>query len=477
MRRVFFSLALIAALAGLPSLASAAEEPCPKQARCFDVTVPLDRTGVVPGTIDLPVVVEKGSEPLMLILGGGPGQGMTQYAESIIRGYGDMIPGYRFAVLDQRGTGRVAINCPSLQKADLNDLTVPPLGTVEDCGRRLGETRGFYTTVDTVADLEQMRVAIGVPKLAVMGTSYGTYSAMGYAVTHPDRVSRLILDSVVPQNNVQPFFADSMRRAGVVLKQLCKLGKCRGGTRSATRDLFRLVKRMGNRPVTGFGRPTRKRPRIKVRIDGPALFDSMISLASFMPDELVRLPGAMKGALAGRNKPLLDLMAKAKVKSAPGGLESLSSAAHIATLCGDIKTWPWGGADTPVAGRLSLARQAAANSPRSAFYPFDRKTAAGNGALVQCARWPRTTVPPPYTPSELPPVPTLVFAGGWDLSTPLADSRREAQANDSAVLVVAPYTGHGVFGQARCSIPVMRRFLKDKPVNGLCDGTRPPYSD
>lgn len=149
----------------------------------------------------------------------------------------------------------------------------------------------------------------------------------------------------------------------------------------------------------------------------------------------------------------------------------------MATLCGDIQTWPWGGPDTPVAGRLTLARRAASKRARSEFYPFDLKTAAGNGGLIQCARWPRTRVPAPYEPGPLPPVPTLVFAGGWDLSTPVADSRREAARSATAELVVAPYAGHGVFGQARCSIPVMRRFLEDRPVKGLCDRNPPPFRD
>jgi hypothetical protein len=41
-----------------------------------------------------------------------------------------------------------------MQRAALTDLTVPPPGSVEDRGATLGEARAFYTTTDTVADLE-----------------------------------------------------------------------------------------------------------------------------------------------------------------------------------------------------------------------------------------------------------------------------------------------------------------------------------
>ena len=49
-----------------------------------------------------------------------------------------------------------------------------------------------------MADLEALRVALGADKLTLDGVSYGTFVAERYAMAHPDRVARLVLDSVVP---------------------------------------------------------------------------------------------------------------------------------------------------------------------------------------------------------------------------------------------------------------------------------------
>ena len=109
------------------------------------------------------------------------------------------VTGWRIVAIDQRGTGAGALRCPALQREmGASDLTPPTPGAVRACGARIGPERRFFTTTDTVADLELLRRALGVDRIALDGTSYGTYVAERYALAHPDRVDRLVLDSVVP---------------------------------------------------------------------------------------------------------------------------------------------------------------------------------------------------------------------------------------------------------------------------------------
>src|SRR6185369_5685346 len=88
-RRAVPVLIAIAALVALaPTSASAlATKPCPRSTdfRCATVQVPLDRSGKVPGTIDLQVAVEaprKGASGYLLALSGGPGQPSVAFADS-----------------------------------------------------------------------------------------------------------------------------------------------------------------------------------------------------------------------------------------------------------------------------------------------------------------------------------------------------------------------------------------------------------
>ncbi len=53
---------------------------------------------------------------------------------------------------------------------------------------------GISQTMDAqVADLEAVRQALGLPKFALLGDSYGGLVAMAYAAAHPEHVAKLIL--------------------------------------------------------------------------------------------------------------------------------------------------------------------------------------------------------------------------------------------------------------------------------------------
>lgn len=55
----------------------------------------------------------------------------------------------------------------------------------------------MYSSTQTVADIEAIREAVGVERLAVYGTSYGTELAQAYVTRYPDHVSRLVLDAPI----------------------------------------------------------------------------------------------------------------------------------------------------------------------------------------------------------------------------------------------------------------------------------------
>ena len=115
-RRFLLGLVLAAALAA-PGTAHAAIPltPCPDTTnglQCGTVAVPLDRTGVVPGTIGLHVEVLPATglpRGTMFLIAGGPGQGSAH-----VYGLGStdtaefmraMLPGYTLVAFDNRGTG------------------------------------------------------------------------------------------------------------------------------------------------------------------------------------------------------------------------------------------------------------------------------------------------------------------------------------------------------------------------------------
>jgi pimeloyl-ACP methyl ester carboxylesterase len=424
--------------ASAPAPRLTALHPCGK-ATCATLTVPLDHSGRVPGHLTLRVAMvgpAKAPRGTLVFLTGGPGQPGVPFVRRIQQRLGTSLRGYRLVMFDQRGTGRGALRCPALQRAaGSSDLTVPPASAVDACARTLGRSRAFYTTADTVADLDLLRRALGVERLTLDGVSYGTFVAERYALAHPDHVERLVLDSVVPQTGIHPFQLDTIHAVPRVLRSACAERHC---GRDPAQDLATVV---------------------RVRHDGPAVLDTLVTMSIFDP-QFRPIPRVLAAARAGRPARLDRLIALVR----RGGripASVLSQGLHASTICADYLE-PWGGPDTALAKRATAIQAAAARLTPDTVWPFDRATATGNGELLTCQRWPPVPVTPPGASGSLPVVPVLMLAGDRDLSTPLAWAQQEARHVPRGKIVVVHGAGHSVQLRARnrAGREAVARFLQ-----------------
>jgi pimeloyl-ACP methyl ester carboxylesterase len=408
-----------------------------RQARgfiCSTLRVALDHAGRTPGSLDLRIAAADNVDAargVLVVLTGGPGQGGVSFVPRVRARMRSLLREYRLVMLDQRGTGARALRCPALQRAmGVSDLTVPPARAVQECARRLGPNRRFYSTADTVADLEALRVALGAGKLTLDGTSYGTFVAERYAMAHPDHVARLVLDSVVPAASLDGLEADGLHETARVLRSVCRAQRCPG---DPVADLAAVV---------------------RMRHDGPELYDTLVALsvgAPSFPGVLAALRAARKGDAAHLER---IVRAVRRAQRAPATI--LSQGLHAATLCADLHL-PWGDPAGPVAGRAAALRRAAAAIDPA---PWDRATVVGNGVAQTCLHWPPTPAPP-VPKGDLPPVPTLLLAGERDLSTPLPWAREQKIHTPNARLVVIPGAGHSVQSRApgQAGRRAVERFL------------------
>jgi pimeloyl-ACP methyl ester carboxylesterase len=397
-------------------------------ARCSTLRVPLDRTGGDRETLSLRVAIAgKRTAPVLVFLSGGPGEPGLPFLERARAWLGPAAAKVRLVAIDQRGTGDGALQCPALQKEmGASDLTPPSRAAVTRCADQLGARRRFFTTADTVADLEALRIALHTEKLALDGISYGTYVAQRYALAHPDRVSRLVLDSVVPAEGVSLLSEVSIKATRRVL------GK------EASEDLATVVRDEHN---------------------GPQLLDMLTSLSVGKPRDdgyLDAIDQASKGDDASLRR-WLNGVAKAVHGWKP---DMLSQGLHASTLCADSPA-PWGDASAPIARRIQALDAAAAKL--GDLYPYDRETATGNGLARQCLYWPPTSVPKPAPAQELPAVPVLLLAGDRDLSTPLEWTRQAAMRAPKGRLLVVKGAGHSVQSQGdRKALAAVRRFVASR---------------
>jgi pimeloyl-ACP methyl ester carboxylesterase len=211
--------------------------------------VPLDRHGVVAGKVSLHVEelpADGRPRGVVFVLAGGPGQAGTRVFDLAANGAGlrALFPGYTLVAFDPRGTGESgALRCPSLETG--TDF-------VEDmakCAETIGTSVSFYSTKDHAEDIDAVRAALGVEKIALWGASYGAKLALAYALAHPRGVARLLLDSPLPTNGPDPFGRTILRSLPRAFRSLCAGGYCKGVTLNLLADLAAVANDLQKRPL------------------------------------------------------------------------------------------------------------------------------------------------------------------------------------------------------------------------------------
>lgn len=440
--------------------------PCPSSAgfECGTLTVPLDRSGALPGTVTLAVErVRASSNPgrrAVLTLAGGPGQAALPLAQDFASIMGAGLTDRDLLVFDQRGTGASGpLQCTALLPGRSSGSL---LSDAQRCANQLGLARADYTTAQSVDDIESIRQAAGYDKLTIYGVSYGTKVALQYAARHPDRVDGLILDSVVGQDGPDPFHRSTFAATRRVLSELCSGGDCRGITSNPTRDLARAVRRLAAKRLSGTVVDGRGR-HLRLSMDDVDLLQ--IALAGDVnPTLRAELPSSLHSALHGDRTPLLRLAARAeglnqingaRPRQASGGD---SDALFAATRCEET-AFPWDRSADAIT-RLREAERAARSLSAATLSPFDRNAALGGELIPLCLGWPVASPPPP-APGPLPAVPTLILEGQADLRTPLEDGQAVAAQIPGATVVAIPHTGHSVLGSdlSTCGANAVKAFF------------------
>ncbi|MCW2995703.1 MAG: alpha/beta fold hydrolase [Conexibacter sp.] len=472
-RRVLPALLAFAALlvAGASPAAARTTHVCARTTdfRCATVTVPLDRSGRVPGTVRLSVAVEqprKGASGYLLALSGGPGQPSVAFADSFRASLAPALAHRRLVLLDQRGTGDSgALRCPPLQA--LGSLDVVNTRIVESCLNALGPARQFYSTTDSAADIDAVRQAIGAPKLELMGVSYGTYVAVQYAREFPASTDGLILDSVVGPAGIDAYFLDTFERLPRVLAEQCAGGRCRLATKDPVADLGTLTRKLAAAPLRG------KVPDLRGAPHETAIRDESELLLIIMSGDLnpfmqAALPRANAAADAGDAAPLLRMRRLAQGPFTP--VKEFSSTLNVATTCADV-TLPYT-LLTPFADRWGLWRHGTDAVPDSAFAPFSRAAVIDTSVAHDCLRWPQGDTPAGPSSAPLPDVPALLLSGRLDTRTPLENSKAMLPLLPHGQLLTVTGTGHDVLDSdiTGCAAKALARFADGKAIGTPCAG-------
>jgi pimeloyl-ACP methyl ester carboxylesterase len=479
------SLAALSAVAAVLGLAPAARAaiaytPCqPAGYQCGQLTVPIDRAGAVPGTLTLAikraVATANPTAAAVVALAGGPGQAglpsVTEFASIL----GPALTNRDLVVFDQRGTGASSrLRCNAFESG-LSSIT----DAARACANELGPARGHFRSAESVDDIESIRVESGYQKIVLFGVSYGTKVALDYAAKYPANVESLVLDSVVPPEGSDVLNVSTFKALPRALGELCANGMCNGITTNVGRDLAavtRLAGRAGGRAELSGGVNTPDGRSVRVRLSRDALLDILLA-GDLNPTLRAELPAALRSAIKGDRRPLLRLRLRAAgltgIPNARGQADTTSDsdALFAATRC-EESIFPWD-RNADAHQRAAQAVAAARARPAIDFAPFGWGVALRSEAIPVCVGWPNASPPLPAA-LPLPPVPTLVIAGGGDVRTPLEDAQGVASRIPGAQLLAVPYSGHSVLSSdtTGCANAALAAFFAAQPV-AACPAPRP----
>ncbi len=458
--------------------------------QCATLDVPFDRADPAVGDIGLAVQRVPASAPrtgVLVLLAGGPGQPALPAFEQVIAPLARdaALRGFELVAFDQRGTGQSqALQCPPVGESPAGVETLAGISSslsggglsafVEGCGAALGPTRAYYTSQESVEDLNALREALGGAPLSLFAVSYGTRVAGMYAREHPQGVARMVLDSLVPTTGPDPLGLERLHALPRVLDEgICGAGACRSFTHDLYANLVDVARQLHRHPLKakvydGRGRLSpatlteRDLLNMLLGLDVEPLTRELAPAAiaaaargDYPP--LVRLAGTVEREAIGGVLPLAasspegeasppaspwpgPLVSEAAAESHPSLAEiSTSGVLNVATSCVEDEL-PWSPDSAPTE-RAAILHRWLASLPAGATAPFSPTTALAESELRVCMSWPATRPAPP-SPTGVSATPTLILSGDDDLRTPYEQDLANLADYSDAQLLRVPDDGH-----------------------------------
>ncbi|MEV6168528.1 alpha/beta hydrolase [Streptomyces sp. NPDC051954] len=189
--------------------------------QCASLKVPLNHAKPHGRQITLalsrvPHTAKKYQGPLLVNPGGPGGSGLTLAGFVASALPAAVAAQYDVIGFDPRGVGasKPALDCKPGYFNPVRPDSVPSTAAIEKanlvraksfakaCGEKYADLLPYINTISAVQDMDSIRSALGAKRINYFGYSYGTYLGAVYGKLFPERVRRLVLDSIVDPTGV-----------------------------------------------------------------------------------------------------------------------------------------------------------------------------------------------------------------------------------------------------------------------------------
>lgn len=405
---------------------------------------------------------QKDPDPLF-ILAGGPGQAATANAKFNARVFAHVRRTRDIVMVDQRGTGGSnALGCDlygSGAQAHLRDLI--PIDTLRKCGeewKKRADLR-FYTTEIAMADLDEVRDAMGFARINLFGTSYGTRAAQVYIRRFPERVRCVVMKGVTPITVplTLPMARDAQRALDLTFDDCLADEACRGAFPEINGGWKAVLERFDREEIQVELPATNGDKSGRVKISRTALGPTVRTMLQSI-DSAARLPMVIHAAARGNYVPL--------VRETLTVRRGFPKAVSVGVFLG-ITT----AEDVSISDPKEIARESEGTFLRGDYFKQLQRAAE---------IFPRSDLPADYRAPVRSEIPTLLISGFVDPATPPSGAEEVAKYLTKSRHVVVRYGSHSYGGMSPCVDNIMAEFIQRGSAEGLDTSCidqikRPPF--
>jgi pimeloyl-ACP methyl ester carboxylesterase len=451
-------------------------EPYGIDVECGFLTVPEDRSDPNSRTIDLHVAVFKAtgrnpeSDPI-LYLDGGPGGHTLTFASDYFsnNAWLELLSDRDFILFDQRGVGlsEPEMICYEFENfgrkhmlTDRRDKAyrLDYIDTLTRCRDRLLENDvnlSAYNSLNSAADVRDLREALGYDEWNVYGISYGTRLAFTLMRDYPEGIRSVIVDSPLPlQVNFPLTVRSTMQRSFQRLFNTCAADPaCNNAYPNLDKVFFQTVSALDAEPLERS--VSRWGQEYEVRIDG-YLFARWFFRSLYSEYRLSDLPRQIWQVGQG-DYTLLEDIAIGSVGFNPYSSDGM----YLSVECSEEVSFY-----TPA--------EAEQGEELEIYWGIDFRA----NYLDACHVWDVNPVDPVENQPVTSEIPTLIMTGEFDPITPPDFGKLASETLPNSFMYEFPGTGHGASVAGRCPAGIMADFLAvpDRRPNDRCisrmDGVR-----
>lgn len=393
-------------------------------------------------------------DPVFVLLG-GPGQGAASLAGFIFPRFQGVHSERDIVFVDIRGTGASnPLNCAFFGPEDslqtyVTDMFDPEY--VRVCREKLDKKGdlSLYTTTYAMADLNDVRAALGYEKINLSGGSYGTRASLEFMRQFPQHVRSAVLLGLAPITVPMPrhFARDAQASLDAVLADCAADPACHGAFPNLDQDTAQALAAFEKGSITQtVTNPNTKKDETVTMPRGA--FVTALRAMLYSSFRARDVPLYLHEAANGNFEPFIQFSAGYN----KGLIAGLSDGLYLSMTCAE---------DLPFVD-LAAARKEAQGTFLGT-YRIDQQWEA-------CQQWKQGEVEEAFRQTLKSDIPVLLISGEHDPVTPPYMGDMVAQGLPNALHLVVPHAAHGAGIAGACLVPIINTFVEQGHGNNIDTG-------